>query len=68
MFVYLKKKFKLGGVKNICYYRGHASEYKDETPGDLTWVQLQPDKAINEVKEPHKAGLVGLKISIRDVT
>ena len=31
-------------------------------------MQLLPDKAINEVKEPHKAGLVGLKISIRDVT
>ena len=27
VFVYLKKKFKIGGVKNICYYRGHASEF-----------------------------------------
>lgn len=27
VFVYLKKKFKIGGVKNICYYRGHSSEF-----------------------------------------
>lgn len=40
VFVYLRKKFKLGGVKNICYYKGHASEYKNETPESLTWVQL----------------------------
>jgi len=68
IFIYLKKKFKLGGVKNICYYRGHAKDFTNETPENLTWVQLLPDKAVNEVKEPHKAGLVGLKISIRDVT
>ena len=68
VFVYLKKKFKLGGVKNICYYRGRAADFLNSTPEDLTWVQLNPDKAINEVKEPHRAGLVGLKISIHDVT
>ena len=68
VFVYLKKKFKIGGVKNISFYRGYASSFTDLTPENLTWVQLMPDKAINEVKEPHKAGLVGLKISIRDVT
>ena len=68
VFIYLKKKFRIGGVKNICYYRGHASDFKNATPDGLTWVQLNPDKSINEVKEPHKAGLVGLKISIHDVT
>ena len=31
-------------------------------------MQLQPDRAFNDVKEPHKAGLVGMKLSIRDVT
>lgn len=68
VFVYLRKKFKIGGVKDICYFRGHAREFTNVTPEDLTWVQLLPDKAISEVKDPHKAGLVGLKISIRDVT
>jgi len=68
VFIYLKKKFKIGGVKNICYWRGHAREFTNVEPIDLKWVQLLPDKAINEVKTPHKAGLVGLKISIRDVS
>ena len=40
----------------------------NETPAGITWVQLQPDKAINEVKAPHKAGIVGMMISIRDVS
>ena len=31
-------------------------------------MQLQPDRAVNEVKLPHKAGIVGMKLSIRDVT
>ena len=68
VFVYLKKKFKLGGEKNICFYRGKAHEFFDTNPTGLKWVQLSPDRAINEVKEPHKAGLVGLKLSIHDET
>ena len=29
VFIYLRKKFKLGGVKNICYYRGHVKDFFD---------------------------------------
>ena len=51
VFVYLRKKFKLRNkTKDICFFKGHSSDYKNETPEGLTWVQLQPDKAINEVK------------------
>jgi len=68
VFVYLRKKFRLGGYKNICFYRAHVSEFFDDDPKQIKWVQLQPDKAINEVKEPHKAGLVGIRISVNDMT
>ena len=68
VFVYLRKKFKLGGYKNICFWRGEARDFFEPNPEKITWVQLEPDKAINEVKEPHKAGLVGIRLSIHDVT
>jgi hypothetical protein len=68
VFIYLRKKFKLGGKKNICYYRGHITEFMDLNPEKITWVQLKPDKAINECQNAHEAGLVGLRISVNDVT
>ena len=68
VFVYLRKKFKLGGYKNICFWRGEARDFFEPNPEKITWVQLEPDRAINEVKEPHKAGLVGIRLSIHDVT
>ena len=68
VFIYLRKKFKLGGIKNICYYRGHVRDFFDPDAEKIQWIQLLPDKAINEVKEPHKAGLVGLRISVHDIT
>ena len=68
VFIYLRKKYKLGGIKNICYYRGHVRDFFDADAEKIQWIQLLPDKAINEVKEPHKAGLVGLRISVHDIT
>lgn len=69
VFVYLRRKSKIGKkYYNICYYRGHVREFFDPNPTEIKWVQLQPDKAINEVKEPHKAGLVGIRLSVHDVT
>lgn len=40
VFVYLRKKFRLGGWKNICYYRAHVSEFFDDDPEQIKWVQL----------------------------
>ena len=68
VFVYLRRKSKLKGKVDICFYRGHVSEFLEKNPTRIKWVQLEPDKSINDVKEPHKAGLVGLRISVHDVT
>jgi len=38
IFVYLRKKFKLGGTKNICFYRGKAVDFFDPNPEGLNWV------------------------------
>lgn len=44
------------------------TEFFNEDPVAIKWVQMKPDASIGEVKEPHRAGLVGLRLSIRDVT
>jgi len=68
VFIYLRRKFKIGGKKNICFFRGHVRDFFDPNPVKIKWIQLNPDKAHNEVKEPHKAGLVGFRLSVHDVT
>ena len=68
VFIYLRRKFKIKGLLNICYYRAHISEFLDDNPTKIRWVQLNIDKAINKVKEPHKAGLVGIRLYLHDVT
>ena len=68
VFIYLRRKFKIKGLLNICYYRGHVNEFFDLNPTKIRWVQLNIDKCIDKVKEPHRAGLVGIRLSVHDVT
>ena len=35
---------------------------------EIKWIEMEPDIAIGEVKEQHKAGIVGIKLSVHDVT
>jgi len=50
VFVYLRRKFKIGGLKDICYYRGNVSDFFEPNPLKIRWIQLSIDKAFNEVK------------------
>jgi len=38
VFIYLKQKFKLKGWQNVCYYRGHVTEFFNEDPIAIKWV------------------------------
>lgn len=42
-------------------------EFTNPNPA-LRWIQLEPDLAIGECKLHHKAGMVGIKLAIHDVT
>ena len=68
IFVYLQRKFTLGGTKKICYFRAPVSEFMNLDPQEIRWVELQPDLAVGEIEETHKAGLVGMRLSIHDAT
>jgi hypothetical protein len=66
VFVYLNKKFKFS-TKRICFWKGSIMQFTNPNP-ELRWLEMTPDLAIGEVKEFHKAGIVGLRLSIHDVT
>jgi hypothetical protein len=57
----------MDGSKPICYWRGQAADFLDPNP-ELKWVPLVNDEAIGKVDEPHRAGLVSIRLSIHDKT
>ena len=66
VFVYLNKKF-IRNTKRICFWKGNITQFTNPNP-ELKWIEMTPDLAIGEVKEFHMAGIVGLRLSIHDVT
>lgn len=67
VFIYLVQKMRIGGPKRVCYYRGDIEEFLDPNP-DLKWLQFSPDLSVGEVKEHYRAGIIGIKLSLWDVT
>ncbi len=67
VYIYLNFKKKIKGDKRICFWKGNIMEFTNPNPG-LRWIELEPDLAIGECKLHHKAGMVGIKLSIHDVT
>lgn len=65
--IYLNRKFTIGKDKRICFWRGLATDFMNPNP-EIKWIELEPDLAIGEVKEHYKAGIVGIKMAIHDVS
>lgn len=57
----------MSGNDAICYYSANITDFIDPNP-QYKWIELLPDPAIGKIKESHKAGLVSIKMSIKDVT
>jgi hypothetical protein len=67
VFIYLMKKNKIGSkYERICYYRGCISEFMEKN-ASVTWVNMLPDLAIGDCKDPHKAGIIGIRLSLHDI-
>jgi hypothetical protein len=62
VYVYL-----LDGDTPISFTSLDIAEFMDPNP-QLKWLELSPDLAIGKVKEPHKAGIVSIKLAIHDKT
>ncbi len=67
VFVYLMQKFRVGGWKRICFYKAPIAEFMDMN-ASVEWIEMNPDLAIGEVKEHYKAGILGVRLSLWDVT
>lgn len=67
VFVYLRGKSLTGSEQNICYARLRANDLVDKDP-KIQWLEFLPDLAVGSVKDSHMAGLVGIRVSIHDVT
>lgn len=67
IMIYLNKDYKLKKKKRICFWRGDIMQFTNPN-AEMKWIDLDPDLAIGEVKEHYKAGIVGLKVSLHDVT
>jgi len=72
IFVYLKAKMTIGSDKYICFYRSKVKDWlmtndKNDV-NKITWVQLKPDRAFSEVDDAYKAGIIGLRLGIVDIT
>ena len=67
VFVYLWAKPTIGKERRVCFWKGDIMKFTNPNPG-LQWVELEPDFAVGEVKEHFRAGIVGIKMAIHDVT
>jgi hypothetical protein len=49
--------------KPICFYKESIVNFMKED-AEYKWIQLLPDRCINQVKDGNKAGLISFKLSI----
>ena len=71
VFIYLKAKMTIGSDKYVCFYRSSVKKWqisKDNDVNKIKWIQFKPDRAIGEVGDYYKAGIIGLRLAIVDVT
>ena len=57
----------MDGSTPICYYRANVLEFTDPCMR-MKWVPFIIDKAFNEVKEPHMAGMLQFRLYMHHVT
>jgi hypothetical protein len=62
VYVYL-----LDGDTPISFTSLDIADFMDPN-APLKWLELSPDLSIGKVKEPHKAGIVSIKLTIHDKT
>ena len=53
------------GEKPIAYAKDEIKNWLDPNP-KFKWFELTPDLSIGKIKEPHKAGLISVKLSVHD--
>lgn len=62
VYVYL-----MSGDKPVCYFKTDIEEFMDPNP-QWRWLEMFNDLSVGKVTDPHKAGLMSIKLSIHDKT
>lgn len=57
----------MSGDKPICYWADDIEKFMEPNP-KWTWIEMINDLSVGKVTEPHKAGLLSIKLSIHDKT
>lgn len=55
--------YLMDGDNAVCYAKDDIENFLDPNP-DLRWIELTPDLSVGKVSEPHKAGIISVKLSI----
>jgi hypothetical protein len=63
----IKKTAYLKEKERVCFARLDVKDFLDPSP-DVKWLELEPDMAIGVIKDHYKAGIIGIRMSIQDVT
>jgi hypothetical protein len=66
IYVYLYMK-SFGNEKRVCYWAGNITDFMNPNP-QIKWIEMEPDLAIGTVTKREKAGIIGIKMAIHDVT
>lgn len=57
----------MSGDKPVCYFKTDIEEFMDPNP-QWRWLEMFNDLSVGKVTDPHKAGLMSIKLSIHDKT
>ena len=59
--------YLMDGDSPVCFASESIENFKNPNP-KMKWIELQPDLSIGKVTEPHKCGLISVKLAIHDKT
>ena len=55
------------GDNPISFFKADIDDFMNPNP-KFQWVELVPDLSMGKITEPHKAGMISIKLSIHDTT
>ena len=55
----------MSGKEAIAYYKADVEDFLNPNP-EWKWLQMIPDLSVGKVKDSHKAGIISVKLSIKE--
>jgi hypothetical protein len=55
----------MSGKEPIAYYKADVEDFLNPNP-EWKWLEMIPDLSVGKVKDSHKAGIISVKLSIKE--